>query len=158
MIYLLLLCSHHHFFLFDTGLENLHEVQYRALLLLKALQAVLNAWAAERAQRAIRADQENPSKQTECHLQSFTVSLEKFFLEPSTANINNCEGVCGFPLTNGNNHAILFNSHIQSGQPSNRTLCCVPVAYDDICVIELHEDSTAISYKTNMVAKECGCR
>ncbi|XP_062868716.1 muellerian-inhibiting factor [Trichomycterus rosablanca] len=142
----------------ETDLENSHEVQYRALLLLKALQAVLSAWAVERAQRAARADQENPSKPFQCHLQSFTVSLDKFFLEPSTVNINNCEGACGFPLTNGNNHAILLNSHIQNGQPSNRALCCVPVAYDDLCVIELHDDSTVISYKTNMVAKECGCR
>ncbi|XP_060796683.1 muellerian-inhibiting factor [Neoarius graeffei] len=142
----------------ETGLENQREVQYRALLLLKALQAVLGAWAVERAQRAARAGQEGPTRLSQCHLESFTVSLEKYLLEPSTANINNCEGACGFPLINGNNHAILLNSHIQSGQPLNRTLCCVPVAYDDLCVIELNSDSTTISYKTNMVAKECGCR
>ncbi|XP_062846699.1 protein DVR-1-like [Trichomycterus rosablanca] len=142
----------------ETGLENSHEVQYRAFLLLKALQAVLSAWAVERAQRAARADQENPTKPFQCRLQSFTVSMDKFFLEPSRANINNCEGECGFPLTNGNNHAFLINSHIQTGQPSNRSLCCVPVAYDDLGVIELHDNFTVISYKTNMVAKECGCR
>lgn len=137
---------------------NQSEVQYRALLLLKALQAVLGAWAEERAQRAVRAGQEGPPRLSQCHLESFTVSLEKYLLEPATANINNCEGACGFPLINGNNHAILLNSHFQSGQPLNRTLCCVPVAYDDLCVIELYSDSTTISYKTNMVAKECGCR
>ncbi|KAB5559446.1 hypothetical protein PHYPO_G00029220 [Pangasianodon hypophthalmus] len=141
----------------ETGLENQREVQYRALLLLKALQSVLSLWAVERAQRAARAGQEGP-RLSQCHLESFTVSLEKYLLEPATANINNCEGACGFPLINGNNHAILLNSHFQSGQPLNRTLCCVPVAYDDLCVIELYSDSTTISYKTNMVAKECGCR
>ncbi|KAG7327770.1 hypothetical protein KOW79_009376 [Hemibagrus wyckioides] len=142
----------------ETGLEDQHEVQYRALLLLKALQAVLGAWAVERTQRAARDDQDRPTRVTQCHLESFTVSLEKYLLEPSTANINNCEGACGFPLSNGNNHAILLNSHLQSGQPLNRGLCCVPIAYDDMCVIELNSDSTTISYKTDMVAKECGCR
>lgn len=142
----------------ETGVETQREVQYRALLLLKALQAVLDAWAVERAQRAARAGQEGPARFSQCHLESFTVSLEKYLLEPATANINNCEGACGFPLINGNNHAILLNSHLQSGQPLNRTLCCVPVAYDDLCVIELHSDSTTISYKADMVAKECGCR
>ncbi|KAK3562092.1 hypothetical protein QTP86_027215, partial [Hemibagrus guttatus] len=142
----------------ETGLEDQHEVQYRALLLLKALQAVLGAWAVERAQRAARDGQDGPTRVPQCHLESFTVSLEKYLLEPATANINNCEGACGFPLSNGNNHAILLNSHLQSGQPVNRRLCCVPVAYDDLCVIELNSDSTTISYKTDMVAKECGCR
>ncbi|XP_027007940.1 muellerian-inhibiting factor isoform X1 [Tachysurus fulvidraco] len=142
----------------ETGLEEQREVQYRALLLLKALQAVLGAWAVERAQRAARDSQDGPTRVTQCHLESFTVSLEKYLLEPATANINNCEGACGFPLNNGNNHAILLNSHLQSGQPLKRGICCVPVAYDDLCVIELNSDSTTISYKTDMIAKECGCR
>ncbi|KAF7703606.1 muellerian-inhibiting factor [Silurus meridionalis] len=141
----------------ETGLENQRKVQYRAVLLLKALQAVLGAWAVERAQRAARGGEEGP-KLSQCRLESFTVSLEKYLLQPTTANIKNCEGACGFPLINGNNHAILLNSHLQSGQPLNRTLCCVPVAYDDLCVIEVYNDDTTISYKTNMVAKECGCR
>ncbi|KAG9266835.1 muellerian-inhibiting factor [Astyanax mexicanus] len=142
----------------ETGLENTNEVQYRALLLLKALQAVLGIWAAERTQRAARADQDGTTKPTQCRLQSLTVSLEKYLLEPATANINNCEGTCGFPLTSGNNHAILLNSHVQSGQPLNRTLCCVPVEYDDLSVIELDSDGTTISYKTNTIAKSCECR
>lgn len=145
-------------FLISTGLEEQREVQYRALLLLKALQAVLGAWAVERAQRAVRDSQDGPTRVTQCHLESFTVSLEKYLLEPATANINNCEGACGFPLNNGNNHAILLNSHLQSGQPLKRGICCVPVTYDDLCVIELNSDSTTISYKTDMIAKECGCR
>lgn len=139
-------------------MENQHEVQYRALLLLKALQAVLGAWAVERAQRAARAGQEEPLRPSKCRLGSFTVSLKKYLLEPATANINNCEGACSFPLFNGNNHALLLNNHLQSGQPLTRPLCCVPTAYEDLCVIELYSDSTTITYKTDMVATACGCR
>ncbi|KAL7866661.1 hypothetical protein AOLI_G00144750 [Acnodon oligacanthus] len=142
----------------ETGLENPHEVQYRAFLLLKALQTVLGTWAVERAQRAARADQVGPTKPSQCRLQSLTVSLQKYLLEPPTANINNCEGPCGFPLTSGTNHAILLNSHLQSGQSLNRTLCCVPVDYDDLCVIEVGSEGSIISYKTNMIAKQCECR
>ncbi|KAK7126893.1 hypothetical protein R3I94_018163 [Phoxinus phoxinus] len=134
------------------------EAQYRSVLLLKALQTVLSTWEAERAQRAARADEDSPSTPSQCRLQSLTVSLRKFFLEPSQANINNCEGVCGFPLNNANNHAVLLNSHIQSGHPVNRSLCCVPVDYDDLCVIELESEGTNISFKTNVVATKCECR
>ncbi|CAM4656122.1 unnamed protein product [Leuciscus chuanchicus] len=134
------------------------EAQYRSVLLLKALQTVLSTWEAERAQRAARADEDSSSTPSQCRLQSLTVSLRKFFLEPSQANINNCEGVCGFPLNNANNHAVLLNSHIQSGHPVNRSLCCVPVDYDDLCVIELESEGTNISFKTNVVATKCECR
>ncbi|XP_016382627.1 muellerian-inhibiting factor-like isoform X1 [Sinocyclocheilus rhinocerous] len=134
------------------------EAQYRSILLLKALQVVLLTWEVERAQRAARADEDGSSVPSQCRLQSLTVSLRKFLLEPSTANINNCEGVCGFPLTNANNHAILLNSHIQSGQPVNRSLCCVPVDFDDLCVIELESEGTNIFFKTNVVATKCECR
>ncbi|XP_066503954.1 muellerian-inhibiting factor [Hoplias malabaricus] len=141
-----------------TGLDSPGENQYRAFLLLKAVQSLLGMWSVERAQRAARGDQDGPSKPSQCRLQSLTVSLEKFLFEPSSANINNCEGPCGFPLTNANNHAIVLNSHLQSGKPLNRTLCCVPVEYDDLCVIELTSKGPIISYKTNMIAKECQCR
>ncbi|KAL0160226.1 hypothetical protein M9458_043951 [Cirrhinus mrigala] len=116
------------------------EAQYRSILLLKALQVVLSTW-----EQMMMAH----------HL---TVSLRKFFLEPSNININNCEGVCRFPLTTGNNHAILLNSHIQSGQPVNRSLCCVPVEFDDLYVIELESEGTNIVFKTNVVATKCECR
>uniref|UniRef100_A0A671SC12 Muellerian-inhibiting factor-like n=1 Tax=Sinocyclocheilus anshuiensis TaxID=1608454 RepID=A0A671SC12_9TELE len=138
--------------------KNRKEAQYRSILLLKALQVVLLTWEVERAQRAARADEDGSSVPSQCRLQSLTVSLRKFLLEPSTANINNCEGVCGFPLTNANNHAILLNSHIQSGQPVNRSLCCVPVDFDDLCVIELESEGTNIFFKTNVVATKCECR
>lgn len=134
------------------------EAQYRSILLLKALQVVLSTWEVERAQRAARADDDGSSLPSQCRLQSLTVSLRKFFLEPSKININNCEGVCRFPLTTGNNHAILLNSHIQSGQPVNRSLCCVPVEFDDLFVIELESEGTNIAFKTNVVATKCECR
>ncbi|XP_052445594.1 muellerian-inhibiting factor isoform X2 [Carassius gibelio] len=134
------------------------RAQYRSVLLLKALQLVLSTWEVERAQRAVRADEDGPSVPSQCRLQSLSVSLRKFFLEPSKVNINNCEGECGFPLSSGNNHAILLNSHIQSGHPVNRSLCCVPVEFDDLCVIELESEGTNISFKTNVVATKCECR
>ncbi|XP_056304096.1 muellerian-inhibiting factor [Danio aesculapii] len=142
----------------EAATKDHKEAQYRSVLLLKALQMVLSVWEAERAQRAARADEDGPSAFSQCHLQSLSVSLRKFFLEPSRANINNCEGTCGFPLNNANNHAVLLNSHIQSGHPVNRSLCCVPVEYDDLCVIELESETTNISYKTNVVATKCECR
>ncbi|KAK2907002.1 hypothetical protein Q8A67_005987 [Cirrhinus molitorella] len=134
------------------------EAQYRSILLLKALQVVLSTWEVERAQRAARADNDSPSVPSQCRLQSLSVSLRKFFLEPSKININNCEGVCRFPLVNGNNHAILLNSHIQSGQPVSRSPCCVPVDFDDLFVIELESEGTNIAVKTNVVATKCECR
>ncbi|KAI4899995.1 hypothetical protein NFI96_014500 [Prochilodus magdalenae] len=140
----------------ETGLENLREVQYRAFLLLKALQTVLGTWAVERAQRTARADQITPTSQ--CGLQSLTVSLEKYVLHPPIANINNCEGPCHFPPNISNNHALLLSRHRLSGQPLTRTLCCVPVDYDNLCVIEVGFEGAIISYKTNMIAKKCECR
>ncbi|XP_077082737.1 muellerian-inhibiting factor [Siphateles boraxobius] len=134
------------------------EAHYRSVLLLKALQTVLSTWEAERSQRAARANVESPSTPSQCRLQSLTVPLKKFLLEPSQVNINNCEGVCGFPLNNANNHAILLNSLIQSGEPVNRSLCCVPVDYDNLSVIRLESDGTKISYKTKVVATKCECR
>uniref|UniRef100_A0A672JRF6 Muellerian-inhibiting factor-like n=1 Tax=Sinocyclocheilus grahami TaxID=75366 RepID=A0A672JRF6_SINGR len=143
----------------DEAVAKEHKwAQYRSVLLLKALQVVLSTWEVERAQRAARADEDGPSVPSQCRLQSLSVSLRKFFLEPSKVNINNCEGECGFPLTSGNNHAILLNSHIQSGQPVNRSLCCVPVEFDDLCVIELESEGTNIFFKTNVVATKCECR
>lgn len=119
---------------------------------------MLGVWAEERAQRAARADEEGLMKPSHCRLQSLTVSLEKYLFEPRRANINNCEGACGFPLTTGTNHAILLNNHLQSGHPLNRTLCCVPVDYDELPVIQLESSGATISYKANMIAKKCECR
>ncbi|XP_041967943.1 muellerian-inhibiting factor [Alosa sapidissima] len=135
------------------------EVQYCALLLLKALQTVLGTWEAERSQRLTRGGgEESQGKHNPCRLQSLTISLEAFLLEPSVATINNCEGECSFPLPKGNNHAILINSMVQKGGWTGRAPCCVPTEYGDLLVVELDKDGTTISAKTNMVAKECGCR
>ncbi|KAJ8419057.1 hypothetical protein AAFF_G00005560 [Aldrovandia affinis] len=119
-----------------AGTEKHGEAQYRALLLLKALQTVLGAWEEERP---------------------LTVSLENYML-PHKAAINNCQGTCGFPLTNPNIHVTLLNSHRQSGKPLERSPCCVPVEYEDLLVVELEGGGTQISTKLNMVAKRCGCR
>lgn len=143
----------------STGGGESGESQYCALLLLKALQTVLGAWEAERAQRATRGGgQESSGKPKPCHLQSLTISLEAFRLEPSVATINNCGGECGFPLPKGNNHAYLVNSLVQKGGWTGRALCCVPIEYEDLLVVEMNKEGTHIYAKTNMVAKDCGCR
>ncbi|CAB1324351.1 unnamed protein product [Coregonus sp. 'balchen'] len=141
-----------------AGVGSPSEMQYRALLLLKALQTVVGAWDVERGQRATRAGQEGPGNGHLCRLHTLTVSLEKYLLSPPEATIYNCQGVCSFPLTNGNNHAFLLNSQVQSGLALERTPCCVPVDYEDLKVVELDEHGTKISFKPDMVAKECGCR
>ncbi|XP_006790616.1 muellerian-inhibiting factor, partial [Neolamprologus brichardi] len=91
-------------------------------------------------------------------LRALTVSLTKLLVGPSSANINNCHGSCAFPLTNGNNHAILLNSHIESGNADERSPCCVPVAYEALEVVDWNADGTFISIKPDAVARECGCR
>lgn len=135
------------------------EAQYRSVLLLKALQTVLSILEVERGQRAARADEDSQMTSQQCRLQSLIVSLRKYTLEPSVAKINNCEGSCSFPLsTTSNNHVVLLNSHIQSGHPVNRSPCCVPVEYDDLCVIELESKATVTSFKPKVVATKCECR
>ncbi|KAK0148481.1 Muellerian-inhibiting factor [Merluccius polli] len=135
------------------------ERQYRAFLLLKALQTVARAYEVQRGLRAARAGQGSSQAGANlCGLQSLTVALDTRLVGPDTAAINNCHGVCGYPLHNGNNHAILLNQQIQSGRALDRSLCCVPVAYDDMQVVELVEGGTYMYIKPNMVAKQCGCR
>lgn len=145
------------FFLFShlhvTGVS-----QYRAFLLLKALQTVARAYELQRGLRATRADPSNPARDDICGLRSLSVSLEKHVVGPNTANINNCKGSCRFPLANGNNHAVLLNSHIESENVDERAPCCVPVAYDALEVVDLNEHGTYVSIKPDVVAKECGCR
>uniref|UniRef100_UPI003AAEACAC muellerian-inhibiting factor n=1 Tax=Centroberyx gerrardi TaxID=166262 RepID=UPI003AAEACAC len=134
------------------------ESQYRAFLLLKALQTVGRAYEVERGLRATRAGQGSPVRGNLCGLHSLTVSLEKYFVAPDTATINYCQGVCDFPLTNVNSHAALLNVQIQSGKVLDRPLCCVPVAYEDLDVVELNDEGTRLCIKADLVAKECGCR
>ncbi|XP_071343662.1 muellerian-inhibiting factor isoform X2 [Trachinotus anak] len=134
------------------------ESQYRAFLLLKALQTVARVYELQRGLRATRADPSNPVRGNVCGLRSLTVSLERRLVGPNTANINNCQGSCAFPLTNANNHAVLLHFYIESGNTDERPPCCVPVAYDPLEVVDLNEDGTYLSIKPDLVAKECGCR
>lgn len=152
------------YFLTDASvLPLLHragESQYRAFLLLKALQTVASAYEVQRGLRATRADPNNPASSHGCRLRSLTVSLERNLVGPNTANINNCHGSCALPMVNGNNHAVLLSSHIASSADNTdeRAPCCVPVAYDSLEVMDLDQHGTYLSFKPNMVAKECGCR
>lgn len=112
----------------------------------------------QRGLRATRADPNNPARGNICGLKSLTVSLEKHLVGPNTANINNCQGSCAFPLVNPKNHGVLLNSHIESGNTDERAPCCVPVSYDALEVVDLDEHGmTYVSIKTDVVAKECGC-
>uniref|UniRef100_A0A8C2ZLL1 TGF-beta family profile domain-containing protein n=1 Tax=Cyclopterus lumpus TaxID=8103 RepID=A0A8C2ZLL1_CYCLU len=134
------------------------DSQYRAFILLKALQTVARAYEVQRGQRATRANANNPVRANICGLRSLTVSLEKRLGLPNTVTINNCHGSCAFPVTNGNNHAVLLNLHIESENVDERAPCCVPVAYDALEVVDLNENGTFLSIKPDVVAKECGCR
>ncbi|XP_041646965.1 muellerian-inhibiting factor [Cheilinus undulatus] len=132
------------------------ESQYCAFLLLKALQTVARALEVEKRLRAARAG--NSMGGSVCALRSLTVSLERTLVGPNTANINNCHGSCAFPLVNTNNHAVLLNFHIESGNVEERAPCCVPVAYEHLEVVDLNQHGTYLSIKPDVVAKECGCR
>ncbi|XP_028258739.1 muellerian-inhibiting factor [Parambassis ranga] len=151
------------------GLERLKELsafqknepaagdrQYRAFLLLKAMQTVTHAYDMKR--RSTRADPSNPVRANICELRSLTVSLEKFLIGPDTVNIKNCYGSCAFPMANGNNHAVLLNSHIDNGNVDERAPCCVPLAYEALEVVDLNQHGTYLSIKPDVIAKECGCR
>nr|QNC49908.1 anti-Mullerian hormone [Channa argus] len=135
------------------------ESQYRAFLLLKALQTVARAYELQRGLRATRADPNNPVRSNSCGLRGLTVSLEKHVVGPNIANINNCHGSCTFPLVNGNNHAVLLNSHIENTENvDERAPCCVPVVYEALEVMDFNEHGTYLSIKPDMVAMQCGCR
>uniref|UniRef100_A0A8C7XQC2 Anti-Mullerian hormone n=1 Tax=Oryzias sinensis TaxID=183150 RepID=A0A8C7XQC2_9TELE len=128
-----------------------------AFLLLKALKTVAHAYDMTRRLRSTRAGPDSPPKGNICGLRSLTVSFEKLLLGPQSANINNCRGVCAFPLINGNNHAILLTSHTES-VAEERAPCCVPVAYDPLEVLDWNDEGSFLSIKPDMIARECGCR
>uniref|UniRef100_A0A4W6FR83 Anti-Mullerian hormone n=1 Tax=Lates calcarifer TaxID=8187 RepID=A0A4W6FR83_LATCA len=124
------------------------ESQYRAFLLLKALQTVAHTYDLQNRLRASREGRNTPTRDYVCgHV-----------VGPDTATINNCRGSCAFPLVNANNHAVLLNTHTESGTAEERAPCCVPVAYDPLEVVNLNEHGTYLSVKPDVVAKECGCR
>ncbi|XP_019936457.2 muellerian-inhibiting factor isoform X1 [Paralichthys olivaceus] len=134
------------------------ESQYRAFLLLKALQTVTRTYELQIGVRNTRAGSNDPARGNICSLRSLTVSLERHLVGPNTAAINNCRGSCTFPLFNAINHAVLLNSHIESENVDERAPCCVPVAYEALEVVDLNEHGTYLSVKPDVVAKECGCR
>ncbi|XP_070764387.1 LOW QUALITY PROTEIN: muellerian-inhibiting factor [Enoplosus armatus] len=140
-----------------TG-SRVGDSQYRAFILLKALQTVARVYEVQIGLRATRAGPNNPPRGNVCGLKSLTVSLERRLVGPNTANINNCHGSCAFPLVNANNHAVLLNSHIESENADERALCCVPVAYEALEVVDFNQHGTYLSIKPDVVAKECGCR
>nr|BAF34132.1 mullerian inhibiting substance homologue [Oryzias latipes] len=133
------------------------ESHFCAFLLLKALKTVAHAYDMTRRLRSTRAGPDSPPKGNICGLRSLTVSFEKLLLGPQSANINNCRGVCSFPLINGNNHAILLTSHTES-VAEERAPCCVPVAYDPLEVLDWNDEGSFLSIKPDMIARECGCR
>ncbi|KAF3834729.1 hypothetical protein F7725_027287 [Dissostichus mawsoni] len=133
------------------------ESQYRAFLLLRALQTVARGYEMQRSLRSTRDSTDNVWAKA-CGLRNLTVSLCRHFLGPSNAKINNCHGSCTYPLVNPTNHAELLNSHIENGNVQERTPCCVPTAYDPLDVMTFDEHGTSISIQPNIVAKECGCR
>ncbi|XP_024114953.1 muellerian-inhibiting factor isoform X1 [Oryzias melastigma] len=133
------------------------EHHFCSFLLLKALQTVAQAHDLRRRLRSARAGPEGSPADGACRLRSLTVSFEKLFLSPQSANINNCRGACSFPLTNGNNHAVLLTSHAESAA-GERAPCCVPVAYDPLEVVDWNDEGSFLSIKPDMIARECGCR
>ncbi|XP_048833296.1 muellerian-inhibiting factor [Brienomyrus brachyistius] len=139
------------------GVRNSRERQYRAVLLLKALQTVLGAWEGARGERAARGGEEEHGRGAKCRLHPLTVPVLAPLLSPPTLTINNCQGSCSTPIFKGTNHAMLLNS-FGSKQPLERAPCCVPEEYEDLQVAELDSNGTLIHFKPNMVAKECGCR
>ncbi|CAL8268383.1 unnamed protein product [Arctogadus glacialis] len=133
------------------------ELQYRAFLLMLALQTVSQAYEIQRGLRAARAGQASGSNI--CRVQEHYMQLETYVLSPCRASIKKCTGVCRFPLHNPTNHAVVIFDQIQSGALLDGSVCCVPVAYDSLRVLELMDDGTTLSHvKENMFAKECGCR
>ncbi|KAK7889665.1 hypothetical protein WMY93_025225 [Mugilogobius chulae] len=131
------------------------KLQYRAFLLFKTLQMARRAFSPPRGQRSTRA---RSSTYSVCELRSLTVSLERHVVGPSTATINNCQGSCAYPMNRANNHAVLLNAHIESGNTNERAPCCVPVAYGTLEVVHLEETGTKLKTEPDMVAKDCECR
>ncbi|XP_056132855.1 muellerian-inhibiting factor [Lampris incognitus] len=134
------------------------QIQYRAFLLMKALQTVTRIYEAERVQRATRADQNGTAKHNLCQLHSLSVPMKNYLMAPTIANINNCWGICGTLVTIENSHAFIL-SKLKTGPAAERSLCCVPIAYEDLQVVEVRSSSeTYLKIQINMVAKECQCR
>uniref|UniRef100_A0A8C5LDF7 Muellerian-inhibiting factor n=1 Tax=Jaculus jaculus TaxID=51337 RepID=A0A8C5LDF7_JACJA len=135
----------------------------RALLLLKALQALRTEWRAREergpAPRAQRSTADGP-----CSLRELSVDLraERSVLIPETYQANNCQGSCGWPQSDRNprygNHVVLLLKMQARGAALARPPCCVPTAYTGKLLISLSEERISAHHVPNMVATECGCR
>ncbi|XP_077391507.1 muellerian-inhibiting factor isoform X2 [Festucalex cinctus] len=132
------------------------ESQYCAFLLLKAMKTVGRETSPQL--RATRAEPSPTARDATCRLKSLTVSLERFLVGPNTADIKNCHGRCAFPLMNTVNHAVLLNSHVESGNVHERSPCCVPLQYESLEVVDFNQHGTLLYKHPDMVAKKCGCR
>lgn len=132
--------------------------QYRAFLLLKALQTAARAYEGQRGQRATRAGPDITARANKCGLKSLSVTLDRRLDIPNIININNCHGSCAYPLADATNHAVLLNYHVEVDNAEERAPCCVPVAYEALQMVEVKDHGTEISLKPDMVAKECECR
>ncbi|KAK5870104.1 hypothetical protein PBY51_024765 [Eleginops maclovinus] len=133
------------------------ESQYRAFLLLRALQTVVRAYEMQRSLRSTRDSTGIPASGNACGLKRLTVSLKQHLMGPTDADINNCQGSCTIPQ-HGNNHAVLLNDYINKGNVEERAPCCVPIVYGDLEVMQQHHDGTYLSTKPDIVAMQCGCR
>uniref|UniRef100_A0A8C0W8X1 Muellerian-inhibiting factor n=1 Tax=Castor canadensis TaxID=51338 RepID=A0A8C0W8X1_CASCN len=138
----------------------------RALLLLKALQALRTEWRGQyqrgsgRAQRSARAT----AADRPCALRELSVDLraERSVLIPETYQANNCQGTCDWPQSDRNphygNHVVLLLKMQARGAALARPPCCVPTAYAGKLLISLSEERISAHHVPNMVATECGCR
>ncbi|XP_039622837.1 muellerian-inhibiting factor isoform X2 [Polypterus senegalus] len=142
--------------------HNMLKRQYHALLLLKALQTVLDFWG--RQTRRLSRQDRSQGRKGPCMLHPLTVQLNEYphILYPQELAIDNCQGHCGFPQSTStdltNNHVVLLIKQHEKGPGLARPPCCVPVQYKSAYVAEIDEYGTKVSYKPDMIAEKCGCR
>jgi len=81
---------------------------------------------------------------------------------PDTAEIHECLGRCGFPLSrrmNTTNHSILLKKHKLTEAGATATIDCVPISYHNFYYFKFDDDDNInTAYGPNMVADTCGCR
>ncbi|NXT85995.1 MIS factor, partial [Zapornia atra] len=133
----------------------------RALLLLKALQAVRGHW---QERRKVLRQNRSARHQAHCRLQELSIDLRdrQFIVMPTVYTANNCEGPCKLPLSTRvpgyYSHTVLLLGVQERGSPLQRAPCCVPVRYSDQLIISLSAAGLEVRKFPNMVAEECGCR
>ncbi|XP_028672271.2 muellerian-inhibiting factor [Erpetoichthys calabaricus] len=142
--------------------HNTLKRQYHTLLLLKALQTVLDCWGRQ-TRRLSRFDR-SQGRKGPCMLHPLTVQLGEYphIIYPRELAIDNCQGHCGFPqptnIDSTNNHVVLLIKQHEKGPGLVRPPCCVPVQYKSAYLAEFDDYGTKVSYKPDMIAEKCGCR